>query len=191
MNVHPAANIFPMMSPAELADLVGDIQVHGQHEPIVTYQGQILDGRNRWTACVEAGCEPLTREWDGEGDPVAFVLSLNLHRRHLSESQRAMVAAKIANMGQGRPLENRPIGRISQGAAAEMLNVGERSVRRAAAVIEVGTPELVAAVDAGRVAVSMAATLTAWAKTKRARTAYPHPAPSTLPPPSGPWPCGA
>ena len=49
----------------------------------------------------KAGVEPKFQEWNGKGSLVAFVVSLNLHRRHLNESQRALVAARIANLGEG------------------------------------------------------------------------------------------
>jgi hypothetical protein len=60
--------------------------------------------------CAEVGIERITKQWDQRGDSLSFVISKNLHRRHLNESQRAMVAAKIAPLKQGRPSENRPIG---------------------------------------------------------------------------------
>ncbi len=94
------------------------------------------------------------REYDGD-DPVGFVVSLNLHRRHLDESQRAMVAGKIATLDRGRPTDNPPIGGISAAQAAEKLNVGTRSVERAREVLDHGTPELVSAVERGRVSVSV------------------------------------
>jgi N6-adenosine-specific RNA methylase IME4 len=80
-----------------------------------------------------------------------------LKRRHLSESQRAMVAAKLATMRQGARTDLSPIGEMSQARAAELLNVGKRSVERAADVRESGAPELVRAVETGAVSVSAAA----------------------------------
>ncbi|MHB1220178.1 MAG: ParB N-terminal domain-containing protein [Alphaproteobacteria bacterium] len=93
---HPAAEIFPLLSGAELDALVADIKEHGLREPVVLFDGAILDGRNRYRACQQLGVKTKTVEWDGEGTPEAFVVSMNLHRRHLNESQRGMIAAKIA-----------------------------------------------------------------------------------------------
>jgi hypothetical protein len=97
--------------------------------------------------------EPTLTVYQGE-DPVAYVISLNLRRRHLNESQRAMVAAKLATLklGDNQHSKGLPIGRGS-----ELLNVGERSVARAREVREHGAPELVAAVERGAVSVSAAA----------------------------------
>lgn len=89
---HPVAAIFPLMTGDEFDSLRLDIKEYGQHEPIWLHEGQIIDGRNRYRACRALGLEPVTREWDGEGSLVAFVMSQNLHRRHLNASQRALIA---------------------------------------------------------------------------------------------------
>jgi hypothetical protein len=159
--LHPAAEIFPVMSEAAFAALVADIVAHGQREPILLFDGQVIDGRHRLRACAQIGIEPLVREVSAdEGDPFALVVSLNLHRRHLSESQRAMVAARLANLPQGAN-QHSPIGgsRLTCGDAAAQLNVGKRSVERAREVVAQGIAELITAVDQGAVAVSTAADL--------------------------------
>jgi hypothetical protein len=97
--VHPAAELFPMLAGDELTRLANDIAQNGLLEPIVVYDGLLLDGRNRRRACEMAGVEPRFVEWRGEGgSPVAFIAARNLHRRHLTESQRAAIAAQVKGM---------------------------------------------------------------------------------------------
>lgn len=154
--MHELCTAFPLMKNDQFMALVKDIRENGLLEPITLYKGKILDGRNRYTACVNAMIEPVFEEYDGD-DPVAFVISRNLSRRHLDESQRAMVAAKLANLKQGARTDLSPIGERSQAQAAELLNVGKRSVERARAVIDDGEPELIEAVEQGEIPVSVAA----------------------------------
>jgi N6-adenosine-specific RNA methylase IME4 len=93
---HEVANIFPLMLRDDFDTLKADIAAHGQREPIWLHtDGSIIDGRNRHRACVELGITPIFRTWSGEGSLVNFVVSLNLHRRHLDTGQRAMIGLKV------------------------------------------------------------------------------------------------
>lgn len=158
---HPLADIFPMLEAPELQALADDIAENGQHEPVVLYQGAILDGRNRYAACVAAGvpCEFTTYTGD---NALAYVVSLNLRRRHLDESQRGMVARRISTVrfGDNQHTMGGSIDPpITQSVAAEMLNVSVPTVKRAGVVIDQGVPELIQAVDRGDIAVSAAAAI--------------------------------
>ena len=119
MEFHPAANLFPLMDGDEFAALLADIAEHGQRDAIVLHDGAILDGRNRYRACCELGVKPLTREWDGKGSPTAYVISENLYRRHLSSSQRAVVALDALPMleaeAKARQAENMRRNQIQNG----------------------------------------------------------------------------
>jgi hypothetical protein len=154
LQAHPLADLFPLLEGAEFDEFVEDIRA-GLNEPIIIYQDKILDGRNRYRACLAAGVEPRFLPFLGD-DPVAFVISANLKRRHLGTSQRAMIAAQLANMRQGErtDLPSFEGKSVSQEQAANLLNVGVASVERARIVREQGEPALVAAVEAGKVSVS-------------------------------------
>jgi N6-adenosine-specific RNA methylase IME4/ParB-like chromosome segregation protein Spo0J len=152
---HPIADLFPLMEGEEFEELVRDVKANGLHEPIVIYEDKILDGRNRYRACLMAEVEPTFRPFDGD-DPVNYVVSLNLRRRHLNESQRAMVAARLATLRRGDN-QHAQICAPSQSDAADMLNVGRRSVQYAREVQEQGAPELIKAVERGEVSISTAA----------------------------------
>jgi DNA modification methylase/ParB-like chromosome segregation protein Spo0J len=95
MKWHPIACIFPMLPDHELQELANDIREHGLREPVVMLDGKVLDGRNRWMACIYAGVEPRTIEYKGSPqDALAFVWSTNVHRRHLNSGQAAVALAK-------------------------------------------------------------------------------------------------
>jgi N6-adenosine-specific RNA methylase IME4 len=159
--LHPAAALFPVLAGAELEALAADIAEHGLLNPIVLEAGMVLDGRNRQTACRVAGAEPRFEQWVDPGcGPAAWVISQNLYRRHLNESQRAMIADRVATLPPGAN-QHSSIGlpSMTQAAAAAMLNVSVASVKRARRVREHGAPQLVAAVERGALAVSAAAEL--------------------------------
>ena len=92
---HPVANLFPLLSGDALRELAADIKKNGLREPILLDpEGLIIDGRNRYRACHLSGVEPRFVQWEGQGTLPEVALSLNLHRRHLDESQRAMAAER-------------------------------------------------------------------------------------------------
>lgn len=171
MEFHPLAELFPLMPDNDRAALGADILANGLREEIWTHEEKIIDGRNRYLACKEVGVEPRYRQWNGEGSLLNFVVSLNLNRRHLDESQRAMVASKLANIDpSGRrldPLQN--CGVVSQGLAAQMLNVSTRLVSSARKVRNDGVPELAKKVEAGEISVSAAAPIAELPKGKQKR----------------------
>jgi hypothetical protein len=158
---HPLADLFPRMVGQDLEGLTADIQAYGVREPIWLYEGKILDGVNRFTICQALGLPCPTRTYTGD-DPLGFVVSMNLQRRHLSESQRAMIAAKLATMRQGARTDVQPrvnLPEVSNAKAAATLNISESLVKHAKKVQAEAQPEVIRAVEAGQLAVSAAAKL--------------------------------
>lgn len=155
MKFHELAAPFPMLPDKELEAMAEDIRLNGQHFPIVRWQGKILDGRNRWVACERAGVKPVVKEYRGK-DGLGLVVSLNLKRRHMGESQRAMAAAKLANMKVGRNWNNSPNSddKISLEQAAGLFYVSRSQVADAKLVLKEGGKEAIAAVEAGESTVS-------------------------------------
>lgn len=154
---HPAAALFPIMSQSELVELSKDIQRNQLRHPVVLYRmpsGElvVLDGRNRILACKLVNEEIRWSEWPGT-DPIGYVISENLQRRHLSESQRAIVAARLATLQRGQR-QDFADGQICLSAAAAKLNVSPRSVKSARTILKSGMEELLKAVEDGEVAVS-------------------------------------
>jgi hypothetical protein len=102
LKFHPRADIFPLMEGEEFAALVADIKANGLNEHIVICEGMILDGRNRYRACIAAGVDVLTVDFEAlvkahrlSNDPAAFVTSANIHRRHLTAEQKRDLIAKL------------------------------------------------------------------------------------------------
>jgi hypothetical protein len=166
LQFHPVADLFPLLQGEAFQTLVADIKKNGLLEPILVDPAErIIDGRNRYRACLAAGVEPRFTPWQGGDALPELALSLNLHRRHLNESQRAMVAGRLAKLlmtkekNSAANLQRRSVGRICE-KAARQVNVSPRLVAYAIKVLDHGCPELIAAVESGAFKVSAAARLT-------------------------------
>ena len=163
---HPAAELLPMIVGKDLDELVADVKANGLLQPItLTKDGLVLDGRNRLVACERAGVEPRFETYQGE-DPIAFVMSANVHRRHMTDAQRTIIAAKLANLGNGSN-QHAKVGAsieapsVSQADAAKMMKVSRASVQRARKVVAHGVPELVEAVERGEASINEAVSVAA------------------------------
>ena len=163
---HPLACMFPMMPQAEIEALAEDIKKNGLKDDGIIYEGMILDGRNRQAACELAGVKMEFCDYDEDPewlaergfDPLEYVLSRNLHRRQLKQSQRAMVAAKMANLKHGQK-KSEVQNCTSWNDAAQLLSVSRRSVAQAKDVLAHGSDELIEAVEQCQVSVSLAGKL--------------------------------
>jgi N6-adenosine-specific RNA methylase IME4/ParB-like chromosome segregation protein Spo0J len=161
-DLHDLCKLFPPMPEDQFNSLIDSIRDHGLLTPIMLHEGKILDGRHRYKACINLGIEPSFEEYEGE-DALGYVIALNLSRRHLDESQRAMIAGRLSTLKHGESKSTRSKGSIEPSAAltrveaGQKLNVGKESVKRARKVLEHGTTELAQAVDAGQITVSVAA----------------------------------
>lgn len=111
LTFHRHADRMPMMGDDEFDQLVENIKEIGLQNPIVLYQGQVLDGRNRYLACLKAGVQPKFIEFDGE-DPVAFVYAVNIHRRHFTREQKLDLVRKLLEEFPDR--SERAIGDMAQ-----------------------------------------------------------------------------
>lgn len=129
LKAHPAAELFPMMTEAELVELGADIAARGQLLPILLHEGKILDGRNRYRACELAGRRPEMMEWADwlelseapkipPPTPTEWVLSANLHRRHLNESQRGIIAARALPLLEAEAKKRMAAGGAKHGKGA-------------------------------------------------------------------------
>jgi len=149
---HALAEFFPLLAGAEFDALVEDIRCHGLREPIITHENSVLDGRNRLRACEVAGVAPRFIEWapaHPADDPLGFVISANLRRRHLDDGQRALIAERIANYQRGGAGARHPERFITLTQAATMMNVSASRAQMARDIRLHGTAEDIAAVETG------------------------------------------
>ncbi|MBK8583255.1 MAG: hypothetical protein IPL86_15990 [Flavobacteriales bacterium] len=152
LELHQLCTVFPEITGNEFLDFVESIQDEGVHHPIVLFEGKILDGRNRWRACVELGIDPPTVEFTGTyEDALAFVKRENLDRRHLTAGQRAAIIAGLANLESTRPVQGpRRQGEQTQKDRAAEAGVGVSTMRKVEAVIRTA-PEVAAQVGRGEI----------------------------------------
>lgn len=186
MEYHEAANIFPLRED-DIDDLAGDIKANGLLCPVELLDGRIIDGRRRWLACLRAGVKPDTCDVDVD-DPVKYVWSLNFHRRHLSDSDQCVCAARAENLNEkyaaeaktrmkqakGRGVKVGPCGPTLKGKRArdelaKAFGTSGRMVQKAKRLLdpEKSIPEIIEAVDAGQIPVSVADAVAASPKAKQ------------------------
>lgn len=127
VELHPLCTLFPRIKGAEFAALKADIVANGLRHPIVLHAGVILDGGNRYRACMEAGVEPQYIEFTGD-NIVSFVLSSNMHRRHLTPGQQAAIVASAQDWSVAQLVGN-PTFKAQQqkGNAAPLATVADRA----------------------------------------------------------------
>jgi hypothetical protein len=161
MPFHPAAEKFPLMNDAELQALAKDIKDHGLNEDIETLDGMVLDGRNRYNACLMIGSDirPHIRALSDNTDPRDHLVSKNLMRRHSTELQRAMFAARLVTATRGGDKKSEQYqdeksnhqndGLIYAADAARRIGVSQIAVERARYILANAADEFVAAIDKG------------------------------------------
>ena len=162
---HPLSAAFPGMSPEVFKELIDDIDQNGVREKIVVFEGKILDGWHRYSACQELKVmKPPMLEYDGD-DPVSFVLSKNLHRRHLSAGIRAMILAKLTDWQEGSGRISKSLDRakesykiITLNQAAQLAGVSKPTMQKARRAT-LSIDEVQQAVSDGKISIDDAAKL--------------------------------
>ena len=164
--LHPACVCWPPMSEAEIAELSADIARNGQLFPAILHEGQILDGRNRGLACDRAGIELRTEIYQGD-DPVGFVISANLHRRHLPKVELAFIGETLATLKRGGDRGNQytggkalssalPLSKTREQVAKE-LGIDPRRIDDASSVRKNCEPHIVEMARTGKIGIQAVA----------------------------------
>ncbi|WEG08649.1 DNA N-6-adenine-methyltransferase [Microbacterium horticulturae] len=175
---HPLANIYPLMAADELAELAESISRNGLREPVVLHaDGTVLDGRNRLLACRVARVSPRFVSFTGtDREALEFVVDTNSTRRHLTQSQRALIAARLVGFRHGgdRTAASSSQKPLTHHDAAERLGISERTVRDGKLVLDHAPADLVDEVEKGLLAVRAAAEIIRAAGKDRALVAEYH-----------------
>jgi hypothetical protein len=158
--LHPLCEIIPPCTDEEFKELKEDIEKNGLQMPIKLFEAKVLDGRSRYKACVELGREPKAETFPGTyADALAYVVSMNVKRRHLSASQRALIAARLVTSQLGGDRSVKLPTQITQDQAATLAGVATKMITDAKAVWDYRDtkPELAKQVLDGSLAVNEAA----------------------------------
>jgi ParB-like chromosome segregation protein Spo0J len=157
--LHPLCTLFPRMQGAEFDALCEDIKAHGLRQPIVLHGGMILDGGNRYRACVEAGVTPLFEDFKGDS-LVAYVLSANLHRRHMTTGQHAAIVSAAQDWAKaqqvGRPGNGQAVDHFSTVAQRAAASGASRVTQMKADKVAKADPALAVKVAHGEVSLPKA-----------------------------------
>jgi ParB-like chromosome segregation protein Spo0J len=162
LEIHPLALAFPVYGGDDFEKLINDIRNYGLRQPITLFEGKVLDGRNRVEAMKKAGKATIPAvPFEGTFDEArAYVVSLNMVRRHLTTGQRAVIATELANLPRGGDRSKVQNCTLKIDDAAKQLNVSPRTVKTAKAVKD-ADPALAEEVKEGKTKLSTAAKKTA------------------------------
>lgn len=149
---HDLCLLFPQADDQTIDEMSYDIQKNGLTDPVVLYEGKILDGRNRYLACKKAGLQPRTVEYDGK-DPLSFVISKNLQRRHLTNAQKALMASRIL------ALKGSKATAADREAVARQMEVGESMVKIAQRIDRLAIDPIKNMLEEGKITVNKANTI--------------------------------
>lgn len=153
LELHPLCTYFPRMSEAEFDSLKDNLLANGQIHPIYTLDGMILDGGNRYRALCELGIAPVLIEYTG-ANPTQFILSSNLHRRHLTQGQSAAIVSASQSWVNAQAADNSQLGDTAQlstaTARAKQSGVGQRTQQLADKLVKEAPAELVKEVIDGK-----------------------------------------
>lgn len=159
--LHQLCTIFPRLEGDDFAALVADIAANGLREPIMLLGEDVLDGGNRYRACIEAGVDPQFVQFTGT-DPVSYVLSKNLHRRHLKPGQMAIIVAsatdwtKAQRHGGDRKSDQEPISVLDRVADRVAASGASINTQKMADKVAREAPELAEKVAHGEISLNAA-----------------------------------
>jgi hypothetical protein len=166
--IHEIARCYPKITGKDFTELKKSIRAQGLINPITLFEGKILDGSNRYRACIEENVVPTFRELPEGFNPIEYVIAQNESRRHLTVEQRAFIGAKLAKLSAGGDRRSdgfkSTAGGMSTEKVAQTLKISSKSIERARRVQKEGTADIVEAAEKGEVNLSQAERLAALPK---------------------------
>lgn len=135
MQFHEFANLYPLMQGTEFDDLCASILKSGLLHEITLFEDKIIDGRNRYNACIQAGVIPRYKQYNGLTTPdglLEYVQNENEQRRHLTSGQLAAIAVsadeliqRLFNEAKARQGERNDLRNKEQNEIFEQSNIRE------------------------------------------------------------------
>jgi hypothetical protein len=157
---HPLAALIPPPTPEQYQKLLGDIRENGLREKIVLLEGKGLDGNTRARILIALGIAITpdhVRHFDPATDgatPLAFMLSKNLYRRHLTTGQRALIVEELAKGKVGDNQHTRE--GVGTATGSKVAGVSRDTVQTVRKLKKTAIPEVLAALKAGEISVHRA-----------------------------------
>ena len=157
LELHELCDLFPPMEEESFLKLEQDILENGVIDPIMMYEGKILDGRHRYAISKAYQIEVEFKEYDGN-DALKFVISRNFHRRHLTQGQKAAIIASLQNWEIANQKDNKKLSKksgeiitpVSSKDRAESSGVSLKTQKKADLVAK-ENPELIKKIRDGEI----------------------------------------
>ena len=180
---HELSKAFPPMTDEEYQDLKDSIENIGVQQPIVIYEGKIIDGWHRYNAANDVGMPCPEVELENDIDPRDFVIANNKARRHLTKSQIALSYTKVYQWNPSGVTRSALSAHLKTSQElADLSGASKRTIVQAKQVLRDGDEEVVKAVESGKISAKRGAEIAKLPKEKqvKALSEPPEPRPSIL-----------
>lgn len=163
LTVHPLARLIPVITLGDMDRLIDDIAANGVLEPLILFEGQVLDGRNRLAVASVLGTPVMVDQFDGDSAAAKkYVWSANAARRHLTMPQIALAAERFgfvedAQAEAGPRVPNadgsarEPVAPWASIAAKRVGNITPRTLERFQQARIPEAPDTMRRIDAGEI----------------------------------------
>lgn len=160
---HPLSRAWPDMTPDEFLHLCDSVENSGLREPIVIFQGEILDGWHRFKACLQVSIAPIFDHFEGTREEAETLVRDKHNRRSLTLTQRMTAIAVMRSWAPsgaaGHKSKVLPGNTLTIDGLAEEAGASRSSAQQVKTVIAHGQPEVVDAMRNGILSAKKAAVI--------------------------------